>query len=96
MSQYADWWKLATKPYIASANYINKMSDYCKSCKYDYKEKYNENACPYNYLYWNFVHDNKITFERWRQQFVVNNLKKIDIEKIQELKKQFLKREAKL
>jgi deoxyribodipyrimidine photolyase-related protein len=40
MSQYADGGKLATKPYIASANYIDKMSDYCKNCRYDKKEKY--------------------------------------------------------
>ena len=92
MSQYADGWKLATKPYVASANYINKMSDYCKGCKYNHKEKYTDDACPYNYLYWNFVRDNKETFEKWRQQFVVNNLKKIDIEKVQELKAKFLER----
>lgn len=90
MSQFADGWKLATKPYVASANYINKMSDYCKSCKYDPKEKYTDDACPYNYLYWSFVSDNKETFEKWRQQFVVKNLEKVDLVKIKELKEKFL------
>lgn len=94
MSQYADGWKLATKPYVASANYINKMSDYCKGCKYNHKEKYADDACPYNYLYWSFVHENKETFEKWRQQFVVNNLKKIDIEKVKELKEKFIKKHS--
>ena len=94
MSQFADGGNLATKPYVASANYINKMSDYCKGCKYNHKEKYTEDACPFNYLYWNFVHDNKETFEKWRQQFVVNNLKKIDIDKIQELKEKFIKKHS--
>ncbi len=89
MSQFADGGKLATKPYAASANYINKMSDYCKNCKYDPKEKYTENACPYNHLYWNFVSDNKETFEKGRQQFVVKNLEKIDVAKVRELKKSF-------
>ena len=92
MSQFADGWKLATKPYTASANYINKMSDYCKDCKYNPKEKYTDDACPYNYLYWNFVSDNKETFEKGRQQFVVKNLEKIDVDKIRELKKTFLER----
>jgi len=92
MSQFADGGKLATKPYVASANYINKMSDYCKNCQYDPKEKYTENACPYNYLYWCFVSDNKETFEKGRQQFVVKNLEKIDIEKVKELKEKFLKK----
>ena len=64
MSQFSDGGRLATKPYTASANYINKMSDYCKNCKYDHKEKYTENACPYNYLYWNFAQDNQKTLEK--------------------------------
>jgi deoxyribodipyrimidine photolyase-related protein len=36
MSQFADGGKVATKPYISSANYIRKMSDYCQSCEYDW------------------------------------------------------------
>ena len=55
MSQFADGGKIATKPYVSSANYINKMSDYCKGCSYDHKEKYTETACPFNSLYWNFL-----------------------------------------
>lgn len=55
MSQYADGGLLATKPYISSSNYINKMSDYCGNCKYDRNIKIGENACPFNSLYWNFL-----------------------------------------
>lgn len=55
MSQYADGGLLATKPYVASANYMNKMSDYCKNCAYNHKEKLGENACPFNSLYWDFM-----------------------------------------
>jgi deoxyribodipyrimidine photolyase-related protein len=58
MSQYADGGVIGSKPYAASAAYINKMSDYCKSCYYDYKKKYGERACPYNSLYWNFYERN--------------------------------------
>lgn len=89
MSQFADGGRLATKPYISSANYIDKMSDYCQNCKYDKKEKYTENACPYNYLYWAFVDENKKDFEG-RQPFVLKNLEKIDIQKVRELKEKFL------
>ncbi|NDK10248.1 hypothetical protein GW846_05740 [Candidatus Gracilibacteria bacterium] len=91
MSQFSDGGRLATKPYIASANYINKMSDYCKNCSYNYKEKYTEDACPFNYLYWAFVDRNKTAFEG-RQPFVISNLKKIDVEKVQELKSKFMKK----
>ena len=59
MSQFADGGIIATKPYVASAAYINKMSDYCKSCKYDHKQKYGENACPFNSLYWHFYARNE-------------------------------------
>ena len=58
------------------------MSDFCKECTYDVKEKYNNNACPFNGLYWNFIHDQKETFEKTRQNFVLKNLDKIDINKI--------------
>ncbi len=54
MSQFADGGIIASKPYAASAAYINKMSDYCKHCRYDYKKRHGENACPYNSLYWDF------------------------------------------
>ncbi|WP_051786236.1 cryptochrome/photolyase family protein [Endozoicomonas numazuensis] len=52
MSQFSDGGLLASKPYAASGNYINKMSDYCKSCHYDVKRKTGEHACPFNSLYW--------------------------------------------
>lgn len=54
MSQFADGGIAATKPYVSSANYINKMSDYCRGCHYNHKERYGEKACPFNSLYWDF------------------------------------------
>lgn len=54
MSQYADGGLLATKPYVSTAAYIDRMSDYCQGCHYDRKQKTGERACPYNALYWDF------------------------------------------
>jgi len=54
MSQFADGGIVGTKPYVSSANYINKMSHYCKECFYDPKIKIGERACPFNSLYWHF------------------------------------------
>ena len=68
------------------------MSDYCKNCVYNPKEKYSDDACPFNYLYWNFVHDNKTIFEKTRQPFIVKNLEKIDIAKIKEQQAKFTKK----
>ena len=55
MSQFADGGLLGSKPYAASGNYINKMSDYCGGCRYDVKQKTGEHACPFNPLYWDFL-----------------------------------------
>ncbi|MEO0934564.1 MAG: cryptochrome/photolyase family protein [Cyanobacteria bacterium J06641_2] len=65
MGQYADGGLLASKPYAASANYINKMSDYCKSCFYKHSKRTGEQACPFNFLYWDFLnrHRDKLKFQ---------------------------------
>jgi deoxyribodipyrimidine photolyase-related protein len=55
LSLYADGGLIATKPYAASANYINRMSDCCQHCKYDHRHKTGETACPFNSLYWDFL-----------------------------------------
>jgi deoxyribodipyrimidine photolyase-related protein len=54
MSQFADGGLLATKPYVSSAAYIHRMSDYCQGCHYDRKARLGERACPFNALYWDF------------------------------------------
>ena len=54
MSQFADGGLVATKPYISSANYIHKMSDYCDACAYVWKKRHGHKACPFNSLYWAF------------------------------------------
>ena len=54
MSQFADGGMLATKPYVSSAAYIDRTSDYCKGCHYDRKKRVGDDACPFNSLYWDF------------------------------------------
>jgi deoxyribodipyrimidine photolyase-related protein len=54
MSQFADGGGLATKPYVSSAAYLDRMGDYCAGCHYDKKQKTGANACPFNALYWEF------------------------------------------
>jgi deoxyribodipyrimidine photolyase-related protein len=55
MSQFADGGLLASKPYAASGAYINRMSNYCGSCRYDVKQRTGPQACPFNALYWDFI-----------------------------------------
>ncbi|MDO6565868.1 cryptochrome/photolyase family protein [Alteromonas sp. 1_MG-2023] len=59
MILYSDGGKLASKPYVASGSYINKMSNYCKNCGYQVSKKTGPKACPFNYLYWNFIDKHK-------------------------------------
>jgi deoxyribodipyrimidine photolyase-related protein len=64
MSQFADGGIVATKPYAAGGNYINKMSDYCKTCDYKIKEKTGDDACPFNSLYWRFMIKHRETLSK--------------------------------
>ncbi|ASU40083.1 cryptochrome/photolyase family protein [Herbaspirillum sp. meg3] len=54
MSQWADGGLIATKPYVSSGAYIQRMSDYCQGCRYDPKQKLGDDACPFSALYWDF------------------------------------------
>jgi deoxyribodipyrimidine photolyase-related protein len=64
MTLHADGGVVGTKPYAASANYINSMSDYCGACPYDPKKTVEDDACPYNALYWDFIARNEETFAK--------------------------------
>jgi deoxyribodipyrimidine photolyase-related protein len=64
MSQFADGGIVGTKPYVSSANYIQKMSNYCGTCFYKHNQKTGENACPFNSLYWHFYERNRDKLER--------------------------------
>lgn len=59
MSQFADGGLVASKPYAASGAYIDKMSNYCGNCRFDVKKKHGQGACPFNYLYWDFIARNE-------------------------------------
>ena len=63
MSQSADGGIIASKPYVSSGAYIDRMSDYCKSCAYSVKAKTGEEACPFNLLYWHFLNRHRARFE---------------------------------
>ena len=59
MSQFADGGIVGSKPYVSSASYIDKMSNYCGSCFYKKAVKTGDKACPFNSLYWNFYDKNE-------------------------------------
>ena len=93
MSQFADGGIVATKPYISSGNYIDKMSNYCATCTYDKKTKIEKNSCPFNSLYWHFLDRNRDKFEnnqRMKMMYaLLNKMDKTELEKINQ-RAQFL------
>jgi deoxyribodipyrimidine photolyase-related protein len=79
MSQYADGGLPATKPYVSSAAYIDRMSDYCKGCHYDRKQRTGERACPFNALYWDFLDRHADRLERnARMAMMYKQLRRMD------------------
>ena len=86
MILFADGGFLASKPYASSGAYINKMSDYCKKCPYDIKQKEGPKACPFNYLYWDFLlrNDSKLK-TNYRLRMIYSLLAKMDSSRIQKI-----------
>jgi deoxyribodipyrimidine photolyase-related protein len=87
MGLFADGGILASKPYAASANYINKMSDYCKKCVYSPTARTGDKACPFNFFYWDFLdrHRNKLKFQG-RMSFILNNLDRMPDTELEEIR----------
>lgn len=89
MSQFADGGIVGTKPYISSAAYIDKMSNYCKMCHYDKTVKFGTRACPFNSLYWNFYETNRsLLAKNPRIGMMYNVLDKMDTATKQQIFKQ--------
>lgn len=89
MSQFADGGLVGTKPYVSSSSYIDKMSNYCKTCYYDKTKKVGDRACPFNSLYWNFYEThNQLLNKNPRVGMMLNVLHKMDKQTRQALLKQ--------
>jgi deoxyribodipyrimidine photolyase-related protein len=86
MVMHADGGFLGSKPYCASGQYINRMSDYCRGCAYSVKESTGENACPFNALYWHFLMRHRDLLQRNpRMAIIYKNLGRMSEDKQQAL-----------
>jgi deoxyribodipyrimidine photolyase-related protein len=78
MSQHADDGVVGTKPYAGSGSYIQRMSNYCKGCRYDPKQRVGDDACPFNTFYWDFMIRHRDRFARNRRMaLVLKNLRRL-------------------
>ena len=79
MSMHADGGVVGTKPYAASANYINKMSNFCAPCPYDRRSRTGDDACPFNTLYWDFLIRNRKRFDdNQRMKLILKNVDRMN------------------
>lgn len=89
MGQFADGGILASKPYAASANYINKMSDYCSNCQYSKNKRTGSQACPFNFFYWDFLYRHRDRLKSLgRMNLVLSHIKRISDEELAAITKQ--------
>ncbi len=64
MSQYADGGWMASKPYVASGNYLQKMGGHCQGCRYQPRSATGTDACPFTVLYWDFLQTHQTRFSQ--------------------------------
>jgi deoxyribodipyrimidine photolyase-related protein len=65
MGTFADGGVFATKPYVSSGKYVQRMGpSLCRGCAFDPKLSEGERACPFNHLYWDFLERHAERFAR--------------------------------
>ncbi len=89
MALFADGGVMGSKPYAASGAYINRMSDYCAGCAYDVKRATGDGACPFNFLYWDFIARHRQRLEaNHRMAMPVRTLSKMDPGRVEAMRSQ--------
>lgn len=89
MSQHGDGGLMATKPYCATGKYIQRMSNHCKSCRYDPAKSVGDDACPFTTLYWDFLDRHQETFKgNNRMVLQIKNVEKKSPEELVRIRKQ--------
>ena len=79
MGQFGDGGLMASKPYVASGKYIQRMSNHCKDCRYDPALSTGASACPYTTLYWDFLMRHEVLLKKNpRMALQLKNMERLD------------------
>jgi deoxyribodipyrimidine photolyase-related protein len=78
---------MASKPYIATGQYIGRMSDHCRGCRFDPAQRTGERACPFTTLYWDFLARHQARLARNpRMALQVKNLQRVTPEEMAQIR----------
>lgn len=87
MSQFADDGVMASKPYVATGKYIQRMSNYCSGCRFNPARATGEDACPFTTLYWDFLMRHKKTLAKnQRMSLQVKNVDRKDAQQLRDIR----------
>lgn len=89
MSQYGDGGLMASKPYVATGKYIQRMSNYCAACPKNPAKRTGPEACPFTTLYWDYLlrHEEKLR-QNQRMSLQVRNIDRIESEERKDIQAQ--------
>ena len=87
MILFADGGLVSSKPYASTGSYINKMSNYCENCDFKVSIKNGPEACPFNYLYWDFLDRNRLKLSsNFRMSMMYKTYDRMDDSKKQKIR----------